>query len=83
LAVECVKECVRLGGHDVPEVTILRRYRKGLHNFFTLFMLLADTWAFYDNSTAGDPVTIATGEKDGDVMVYDADLWQEVKGATR
>lgn len=81
LAVERVKERVRMGGHDVPEGTILRRYRRGLRNFFALFMHLADTWAFYDNSVAGDPVTIATGKGHGDVTVYDADLWLKAKGA--
>lgn len=81
LAVERVKERVRLGGHDVPEATILRRYRRGLRNFFMLFMPLADTWAFYDNSVAGDPVAVATGKGEDDVTVCDADLWLEAKGA--
>jgi len=80
LAVERVKERVRLGGHDVPEGTILRRYERGLRNFFTLFMPLADTWAFYDNSTADNPSLIATGKRDDDVTVYDADSWRKVKG---
>lgn len=83
LAVERVKERVRLGGHDVPEGTILRRYRRGLRNFFTLFMPLAGTWAFYDNSSAGDPVAIATGKRDGDVTVYEPDSWRKVKGAAQ
>ena len=72
-----------MGGHGVPEVTVLRRYRRGLRNFFTLFMPLADTWAFYDNSLAGDPVTIATGKGDGDVTVHDASSWQKVKEAAQ
>jgi predicted ABC-type ATPase len=83
LAVERVKERVRLGGHDVPEETILRRYRRGLRNFFALFIPLADTWAFYDNSMAGDPVTIATGKGDDNVTIHDADSWRKVKGAAQ
>lgn len=83
LAVERVAERVRLGGHDVPEETILRRYRRGLRNFFALFMPLADTWAFYDNSVAGDPVTIATGTGDRSVTVYDDDSWRTAKGAAQ
>ncbi len=83
LAIERVKERVRLGGHDVPEETIHRRYQKGLRNFFTLFIPLADTWAIYDNSSTDNPVTVATGQRDGDVTIYNANLWQEVKGAAR
>lgn len=83
LAVERVKERVRMGGHDVPEETVVRRYRRGLRNFFELFMPLADTWAFYDNSVAGAPATVATGGGDAEVTVHDTDLWRKVKGAAQ
>jgi len=33
-AVQRVANRVRLGGHDVPEMTIRRRYHLGLYNFF-------------------------------------------------
>lgn len=80
LAVERVNERVRSGGHDVPEETILRRYRRGLRNFFELFMPLTDTWAFYDNSAVGVPAMIATGKGLGEVTVYNAGLWRKIKG---
>lgn len=83
MAVERVKERVRSGGHHVPEETVRRRYRRGLRNFFELFMPLADTWAFYDNSAVGVPVAVAAGDEDGDVMVHDADLWHRVKEAAQ
>ncbi len=83
MAVERVKERVRKGGHHVPEETVRRRYRRGLRNFLELFMPLADTWAFYDNSQAELPIAVATGNGDGDVTVYDADLWQRAKGAAQ
>jgi predicted ABC-type ATPase len=44
LAVERVKERVRMGGHNIPEETIRRRYQKGLQNFFDLYRGLAETW---------------------------------------
>lgn len=83
MAVERVKERVRRGGHDVPEETIRRRYRRGLRNFFELFMPLADTWSFYDNSAVGVPVAVAAGDEDGDVTVHNADLWRRVEGMAR
>lgn len=41
VAVGRVRERVRLGGHDIPEETIRRRYAKGQHNFFRLYQPLA------------------------------------------
>jgi predicted ABC-type ATPase len=35
-AVDRVADRVRAGGHDVPAETVRRRYRAGLHNFFSL-----------------------------------------------
>ena len=32
-----VTECVRSGGHDVPEATVRRRYNAGLRNLFSFY----------------------------------------------
>ncbi len=61
IAVARVQERVKAGGHDVPEETIRRRYRRGLRNFFELYRPLADGWWFYDSSAAGCPCLIAMG----------------------
>ncbi len=61
MAVSRVADRVRLGGHNVPETTIRRRYERGLHNFFSLYRPLADSWWFYDNSTRQIPDLIACG----------------------
>jgi len=42
-AVDRVAARVRLGGHDVPEGTVRRRYKRGLRNLFALYMPLADS----------------------------------------
>ena len=52
-AVGRVAERVRMGGHNVPEETIRRRYYKGIRNFFHIYRPLADAWYFYDNSGGG------------------------------
>ena len=44
LAVNRVTARVRLGGHDVPEGTVRRRYTRGLRNLFGLYLPLADSW---------------------------------------
>lgn len=50
LAVERVASRVRLGGHNIPEATIRRRFRAGLQNFFRLYRPQADHWRLYDSS---------------------------------
>jgi predicted ABC-type ATPase len=37
-----VRQRVRKGGHDVPEADVRRRFLPSLHNFFTLYLPLAD-----------------------------------------
>ena len=48
-AIKRVKHRVELGGHDVPTNIILRRYERGLMNFFTRDRHKADNWFFYNN----------------------------------
>src|SRR5262245_59069269 len=70
----------RLGGHDVAEKTVRRRYRRGLLNFFALYQPLATTWRFYDNS--GDhPRLVARGEGAQRIVVAARELWSRIKEA--
>ena len=75
IAIERVKERVRMGGHDVPEVVIRRRYRRGMRNFFGIYRPLADTWMVYDNSVAGEPQLIAGGVGQRSKDILQPDLW--------
>jgi predicted ABC-type ATPase len=77
-AVARVMERVRMGGHDVPEETIRRRYHKGIHNFFKLYRSLAASWFFYDNS-GEDPCLVAYGERDQEFLVNDSAIWHNIK----
>ena len=52
LAVRRVKLRVAMGGHDVPEDTVRRRYARSVSNFLTLYLPLANDWTVYDNSSA-------------------------------
>ena len=64
LAVRRVKLRVAMGGHDVPEDTVRRRFGRSLLNFHSLYMPLADRWAVFDNSVTGNARLIATQEGD-------------------
>lgn len=66
-------------GVNVPEDTIRRRYNKGMNNFFDLYMPLADTWFFYDNSVAGSPRLIASADQEGDISIDDELIWNQIK----
>ena len=77
-AVSRVVERVHMGGHNVPEETIRRRYYAGLYNFFALYRPLADAWVFYDNS-GGVPRLVASGEQEQEIVVFDQILWHTIE----
>ncbi|HVF86266.1 MAG TPA: zeta toxin family protein [Pyrinomonadaceae bacterium] len=79
LAIRRVDERVQIGGHNIPEDVIRRRYVKGVRNFFGLYQSLADTWGIYDNAEAGAPSQIAISNKVGDIEVPDQALWQKFR----
>ena len=71
---------VRLGGHNIPEAIIRRRYERGIHNFFGLYLPLADQWRVYQNVNIGHPQLIASGGFDKRTRVKDMVTWQQFKG---
>jgi predicted ABC-type ATPase len=79
LAVARVVHRVRMGGHDVPEETIRRRYHAGLRNFFGLYQPLAETWRMYDNSRWMTPRLVASGEGAAVTEVTDEPTWQRIR----
>ena len=83
LAVDRVSARVRLGGHDVPEETVRRRYERGLRNFFRLYLPLVDSWQMFDNSRAGRPRLIASGREDHVQEVANAALWRKISEVYR
>lgn len=82
-AVARVAERVRLGGHDVPEETIRRRYNKGIENFFRLYRPLADSWRMYDNSEPSWPRIFADGREETNETIYDSKTWSLIRGGTK
>jgi predicted ABC-type ATPase len=78
-AIARVVERVRMGGHNVPEDIIRRRYIKGMRNFFRLYAPLADTWFFYDNSVAGSPRLLASGGGEIGTVVENRLIWKQIQ----
>src|SRR5215468_5819519 len=76
LAVQRVKERVRLGGHNVPDVVVRRRYQHGIRNFFDLYLPLATSWSVYDNSVSQAALLLATGQGSALPVIYQPALWQ-------
>jgi predicted ABC-type ATPase len=79
LAVARVADRVKMGGHNVPEETIRRRYRAGISNFFHLYQQVATTWRVYDNSLVEKRRWIAAGRGQSAIRVRDTATWQQIK----
>lgn len=82
-AVARVAERVRVGGHDVPEVTIRRRYMAGLRNLFQLYIPLADTWQLFDNSSLEGLQRIAAGGNLGPARIASPLTWQAIQSTVQ
>ena len=78
MAVARVAERVRLGGHDVPEGVIRRRYVRGLDNFFPLYRPQADRWWLFDNATENAPHLIARGSAEKGEEIHEAEVWRKL-----
>ena len=50
VALARIADRIRMGGHNIPEDVVRRRYRKGLYNLFTLYRPLLTSWMLFDNS---------------------------------
>lgn len=70
-----VQERVKMGGHNVPEEIIRRRYYSGIRNFFQIYQPLAETWNFYDNSASLCPSLIAMGSGKDIHSINDTKTW--------
>ena len=75
LAVQRVRERVRLGGHDVPEVVVRDGISMGYAHFSDLYLPLATSWSVYDNSVAQAPLLLATGQGSALPVIYQPELW--------
>ncbi len=76
IAVARVARRVELGGHNIPETVIRRRFEVGIKNFFELYRPCADTWAVYNNFEDSEPRLIASCEGQDEPKIVELELWQ-------
>ena len=81
VALERIAGRVKMGGHNVPEDVVRRRYHKGMSNFSRLYQPLTDSWAIYDNST-DTPHLIAYKEHDK-LEIIDHDTFYRISNEMR
>lgn len=65
------------GGHNIPKSTIVRRYKRGLSNFFKLYRGIVDNWMFIDNSGSSYQL-IAEGNNNLE-LVFLKEHWSKIK----
>jgi predicted ABC-type ATPase len=76
LAVSRVENRVKEGGHNIPVDIIRRRYKRGLKNFFNLFLPKVDNWLFVNNS--GEAYEIIAEGALNEVSINNAKQWEEL-----
>ena len=81
MAIARVKERVLSGGHDVPADTIIRRYSRGIRNFFELYAPLATSWRAYNNVSREGARLIASGGVGKRKRVYRDQDWSAFQAA--
>ncbi len=70
---------VKLGGHNIPDEVLQRRFKAGLRNLFQLYMPIVTTWKIFDNSVPGRPLDIAEGNKYNQITVTNALRYEQLK----
>lgn len=78
-AIERVAVRVSLGGHNIPDEIVRRRFNAGLKNLFHLYIPIVTTWKIFDNSIPGHPLDVAEGSGYNDVVVTNASYYQRLK----
>ena len=78
LAIERVAHRVLVGGHNIPEDTIRRRYESSRRNFTELYQPLANSWEIYNNSY--DEVTCVAQSMNNEFTVFDDADWENLHG---
>lgn len=76
IAEERVKTRVLEGGHNIPSDVIIRRYKRGLSNFFNIYINKVDNWMFVDNSETATRIISECFAKE--IIVYDQKLWKQL-----
>ena len=77
LALNRVNERVRLGGHNIQEDVIYRRYKAGIVNLSKLYIPVCDYWIIVDNSLSPFQI-IADGNKTKNINILNHHLYNQI-----
>lgn len=78
LSLARVANRVKMGGHDIDEKVIRRRFHKGISNFSKHYQQVLDSWVLFDNS--GSPPYPIAEERVGKLKIFDQALYDKVLG---
>ena len=76
LSLARVASRVKMGGHDISEKVVRRRFHKGIENFLKHYRMVTDSWMLFDNSGAV-PHLIAE-EKAGKAKIFDQKRYDQI-----
>ena len=76
LSLARVASRVKMGGHDVAEAVVRRRFHRGIVNFLTHYQAIVDSWMLFDNS--GDSPKLIAENKLGKTHVTDRALYRHI-----
>lgn len=77
LAVNRVALRVKLGGHNIPQADVERRFQRSLHNLYELYLPLADRWTVLDNASGTlKPIAHGTAKR---TYVEESEKWLNLK----
>lgn len=76
LAIERVKKRVQTGGHSIPTDIIMRRYYRGLENFFGIYSNSFDEWILVNNS--GSSFEIVAKKKNQILTILKNKVWNQI-----
>ncbi len=77
LAINRVALRVKLGGHNIPQADIERRFQRSLHNLYALYLPLADRWTVLDNASGTlKPIAHGTAHR---THVEEPEKWLNLK----
>ena len=76
LSLARVANRVKMGGHDIAEKVVRRRFHKGIKNFFKHYRQVLDSWILFDNS--GEAPHPIAEEKSGKLKILDRELYDRI-----
>ncbi len=67
---------VKMGGHDVAEPVVRRRFHRGIANFLRHYQAVVDSWMLFDNS--GSVPHLIAENKLGKTEILDRELYGRI-----